>query len=200
MKALLLLCCIVLFTAFHAVGQASGSNQRLSNVIDSLYAADQSTAKIKPSDSAAAAFQRVIRRNFPIVQRILDTYGYPTYTLVGQESSNHYFTLVQHSDFKQDFQQRVVKIMRREVKTKNASGKQYAFLTDRIAITKGEPQVYGTQVLMSGNSTVKPCIAPAKLNKRRKSVGLEPIEEYLKKCNELFYEMNPQQRNQPVAH
>lgn len=200
MKALFLLCCIALFTDFQAVGQVSGSNQRLSSVIDSLYAADQNTAKIKPSDSAAAAFQRVIRRNFPTVQKILNTYGYPNYALVGQESANHYFTLVQHSEFKQDFQQRVLKIMRRQVKHKNASGKQYAFLTDRIAITKGKPQVYGTQLLMSGNSKVKPCIAPAKLNKRRKSVGLEPIEDYLKKSNELFYEMNPQQRHKPVAN
>lgn len=120
--------------------------------------------------------------------------------MVGQESSNHYFTLVQHSDFNQDFQQRVLKIMRREVDNKNASGKQYAFLTDRIAITKGEPQVYGTQLLMSGNSKIKPCIAPDKLNKRRKSVGLEPIEEYLKKSNEVFYEMNPQQRNKPITN
>jgi hypothetical protein len=191
---------LVVLSTFRSVGQTSGSNQKLSSVIDSLYAADQNTAKIRPSDSAAVAFQRVIRRNFPTVKRILDTYGYPNYPMVGQESSNHYFTLVQHSDFNQDFQQRVLKIMRREVDNKNASGKQYAFLTDRIAITKGEPQVYGTQLLMSGNSKVKPCIAPTKLNKRRKSVGLEPIEEYLKKSNEVFYEMNPQQRNKPVTN
>jgi L-rhamnose mutarotase len=200
MKAFALIFCFVVLHAFRSVGQTSGSNQKLSSIIDSLYVADQNTAKIRPSDSAAATFQRVIRRNFPAVKRILDTYGYPNYTMVGQESSNHYFTLVQHSDFNQDFQQRVLKIMRQEVHNKNASGKQYAFLTDRIAITKGEPQVYGTQLLMSGNSKVKPCIAPSKLNKRRKSVGLEPIEDYLKKSNELFYEMNPQQRNKPVTN
>jgi L-rhamnose mutarotase len=200
MKHFTLTFCLVVLHVFRSVGQTSGSNQKLASIIDSLYAADQSTAKIKPADSAAAAYQRVIRKNFPTVKRILDTYGYPNYTLVGQESSNHYFTLVQHSDFNQDFQQRVLKIMRREVDNKKASGKQYAFLTDRIAVTKGAPQVYGTQVLMSGNSKVIPCIAPNKLNKRRKSVGLEPIEDYLKKCNEVFYEMNPQQRNKPVAN
>ncbi|WP_125916347.1 DUF6624 domain-containing protein [Hymenobacter coccineus] len=198
MKAFTLIFCFVIFHAHCSIGQTMGSNHKLSSVIDSLYAADQSTAKIKPADSAAAAYQRVIRTNFPTVKKILDTYGYPNFTLVGQESSDHYFTLVQHSDFNQDFQQRVLKIMRREVDNKNASGKQYAFLTDRIATTKGDPQVYGTQVLMSGNSKVKPCISPAELNKRRKSVGLEPIEDYLKKCNEAFYEMNPQERNKAV--
>lgn len=200
MKTFAFIFSLVVLSAFRSAGQTAGSNQKLSSFIDSLYAADQNTAKIRPSDSAAAAFQRVIRRNFPTVKRILDTYGYPNYPMVGQESSNRYFTLVQHSDFNQDFQQRVLKIMRREVANKNASGKQYAFLTDRIAITKGEPQVYGTQLLMSGNSKVKPCIAPDKLNKRRKSVGLEPIEDYLKKSNEVFYEMNPQQRNKPITN
>ena len=177
----------------------SGSNQKLASTIDSLYATDQNTAKIRPADSAAAAYQRVIRRNFPTVKRILDTYGSPSYTLVGQESSDHYFVLVQHSDFNQAFQQLVLEIMRRDVGSKKASGKQYAFLTDRIAVTKGERQVYGTQVLMSGHSKVKPCIAPDKLNKRRAAVGLEPIEAYLEKCNATFYQLNPQQRPQPVA-
>lgn len=177
MKLLALVFCLAVLPVFRSMGQTSGSNQKLTNLIDSLYAADQNTARIKPADSAAATFQRVIRRNFPTIKRILDTYGYPNYTLVGQESADHYFTLVQHSDFNQAFQQRVLKIMRRDVGNKKASGKPYAFLTDRIAVTKGEPQVYGTQVLMSGNSQVKPCMAPAKLNKRRKSVGLEPIEE-----------------------
>jgi hypothetical protein len=199
MKTFTLILCLIILNSLHAACQTTGSNQKLSGVIDSLFAADQNTVKIKPSDSAAAAFQRVIRRNFPTVKRILDTYGYPSYALVGQESANHYFTLVQHSDFNQDFQQQVLKVMRRGVKNGSASGKQYAFLTDRIATAKNEPQVYGTQVLMSGNSKVKPCIAPDKLNKRRKSVGLEPIEEYLTKCNALFYQMNPQEKNKPAA-
>jgi hypothetical protein len=201
MKHFVIWWCLVVLQTFRAVGQTTGTgvNQKLSSTIDSLYAADQNTARIKPADSAAAAYQRVIRTNFPTVKRILDMYGYPNYTLVGQESSHHYFLLVQHSDFDLSFQQQVLKIMRREVNNKNASGQQYAYLVDRIAINQGKPQVYGTQVLMSGNTKIKPCVAPAKLNKRRKSVGLEPIEDYIKKCNALFYEMNPQEKNKIIV-
>jgi len=160
MKAFILVFCFIVFHVFRSVGQTPSFNHRLSSVIDSLYAADQSTAKIRPADSAAAAYQRVTRTNFSTVRRILDTYGYPNYDLVGEESSKHYFLLVQHSDFDLNFQQRVLKIMRREVNNKKASGQQYAFLVDRIAINQGKPQVYGTQVLMSGNTKTKPCIAP----------------------------------------
>ena len=199
MKALLLACCLTLFPVIRTLGQTPDVNQRLSGLIDSLYAADQRTVLIKPADSAAAAYQRVIRTNFPAVQRILDVSGYPTYARVGRESAQHYFLLVQHSDFAPAFQQRALKRMRREVRRRQASGQQYAYLVDRIAINRGQPQVYGTQVLMSANTTVKPCVAPAQLNKRREAVGLEPIEAYLKKCNAAFYEMNPQQRNQPMA-
>lgn len=200
MKALLPVFCCTVFTVFHSAGQTLGSKPKLSSVIDSLYAADQSTAEIKPADSAAAAYQRVIRTNFPTIKKILTTYGYPTYALVGQESSKHYFLLVQHSDFDLQFQQQVLKLMRREVRHNNAFGQQYAYLTDRIAINQGKPQIYGTQVLMSGNTKVKPCIAPAQLNERRKAVGLEPIEKYLQKCNAVFYEMNPQQKSKPIVN
>jgi hypothetical protein len=182
-----------------AAAQARGLNPGLARVIDSLYLADQRTVTIKPADSAAAAYQRAIHTNFPIVEKILHTYGYPTYTLVGQESGQHYFLLVQHSDFNVPFQQRVLKLMRRAVRQHEASGKQYAYLVDRTALNQGKPQVYGTQVLMSGNTQVKPCIAPAKLNERRKAVGLEPIEEYLKKCNAAFYRMNPQEGAKPAG-
>ena len=199
MKGLLLACCVALLPVFRAVGQTPGVDQKLAGVIDSLYAADQGTVQIKPADSAAAAYQRVIRTNFPAVKRILDMYGYPTHARVGQQSTQHYFLLVQHSDFDLAFQQRALKMMRREVRRHQASGQQYAYLVDRIAINQGQPQVYGTQVLMSGNTKLKPCLAPAQLNKRRQAVGLEPIEAYLEKCNAVFYEMNPQQRPQPGA-
>jgi len=199
MKTFTLILCLIILNSLHAACQTAGSNQKLAGVIDSLYSADQSTVKIKPADSAAAAYQRVIRTNFPVVKKILNTYGFPTYALVGKESAKHYFLLVQHSDFDLPFQQRVLKIMKREVANQNASGQQYAFLVDRIAVNQGKPQIYGTQVMMSGDTKMKPCVAPAKLNERRKSVGLEPIEDYLKKCNVLFYQMNPQEKNKPAA-
>jgi hypothetical protein len=200
MKGLLLTCCLALGWVGSAAAQATGLNPGLARVIDSLYLADQRTVSIKPADSAAAAYQRAIRTNFPLVEKILHTYSYPTYSLVGQASGQHYFLLVQHSDFNLPFQQRALKLMRGAVRRHEASGQQYAYLVDRIALNQGKPQVYGTQVVMSGNTQVKPCLAPAKLNERRKAVGLEPIEDYLKKCNAAFYRMNPQQSAQPVGN
>ena len=197
MRASLLVCCLVFFGVCPSFGQKASLNYRLAGVIDSLYAADQRTVLIKPADSAAAAYQRVIRTNFPTVKKILAAYGFPGYSLVGQESCRHYFLLVQHSDFDSKFQRRALQKMRREVAGNNASRQQYALLVDRIATTQGKLQVYGTQVLMSSDTKVKPCMAPDKLNERRKTMGLEPIEVYLAKCNAFFQELNAKARQTP---
>ncbi len=177
-----------------ATRQTRLTQETLPHIIDSLYKADQATAAIRPPDSAAAAYQRVIRSNFPIVYKIYDKYGFPGYDLIGKEYSNKYFTLVQHSDFDVPFQVRVLRSMKKQVEQNNASGQNFAFLTDRTEINSGRLQVYGTQILMSGNTTIKPCIDTVNLDKRRMAVGLSPIKEYLQKCNDTFYELNPQQK------
>jgi hypothetical protein len=170
------------------------TKKKLPHIIDSLYQADQLTAQIRPADSASAAYQRVIRSNFPIVSEIFKKYKFPGYDLVGKETSNKYFLLVQHSDFDLPFQHDVLKEMKVQVEKENASGQNFAYLTDRIEINNGRPQIYGTQVFMSGDTKVKPCIDTLNLDSRRKSVGLSPIKEYLEKCNEAFYQMNPQEK------
>ncbi|MBL7806120.1 MAG: hypothetical protein JNL02_20420 [Saprospiraceae bacterium] len=170
------------------------SQERLPFLIDSLYQADQSTVNIQPPDSAAAEYQRVIRSNFPYVEKIFNRYGFPGYDLVGEEASNKYHLLIQHSDFAPEFQLKVLKSMKKQVSRHNASGQNFAYLTDRVEINHGRPQIYGTQIYMSGNSQIKPCIDMAHLNERRQSVGLSTIEEYLEKCNETFYLLNPDQK------
>jgi hypothetical protein len=196
MKRILLLSSIwTLFFSCSTTNYKRLTKKELPNLIDSLYRADQSTVQIRPADSAAAAYQRVIRSNFPSVARISKKFGFPGYDLVGKESSNKYFLLVQHSDFNLPFQQDVLKAMKTQVERKNASGQSFAYLTDRIEINKGRPQIYGTQVFMSGNTKIKPCADTLNLDTRRKSIGLSPIKEYLEQCNEAFYQMNPQEKN-----
>ncbi|HMU10647.1 MAG TPA: hypothetical protein PKC54_11600 [Ferruginibacter sp.] len=182
---------IILLLVFVQQYSNAQINQQLSHLIDSLYKADQGTALIRPSDSAAAAYQRVIRSNFPLVKKILNEHGFPGYQMVGKESSGNYFLLVQHSDFDVAFQKRVLPLMKAEVDNNNASGATYAYLVDRINLNEGREQVYGTQVIMEQSGTrLKPCMDTINLDKRRLAVGLSPIKDYLKKCDEVFFEMN----------
>ncbi len=193
-KAVFAILCLLVALSCSVNKQVRLSKADLPKLIDSLHHADQSCAKIQPADSAAAAFKRVIRSNFPLVERIFRQFGYPGYDMVGKETSDQYFLLVQHSDFNVPFQQEVLKAVKKQVKKGNASGQSFAFLTDRTEINNGRPQVYGTQINMSGNTTIKPCIDLDNLDKRRASVGLEPIKAYLDNCNEVFYQLNPQEK------
>ena len=58
-----------------------------------------------------------------------------------------------------------------------------------IKENKKKKQIYGTQVWLKKQKTsfeIPKVINPRKLNERRKLVGLEPIEDYIKSMNELY--------------
>lgn len=184
---------VLLLNACIPLRKLTVDKQQLTKLIDSMHHADQSCVNIQPVDSAAAVFKRVNESNFPFIESIFQQYGFPGYDFIGEEFSDKYFVLVQHSDKHVEFQQEVLQKMKKEVAKQNASGQNFAFLSDRIEINNGRPQIYGTQVYMSGNTTLKPCIDTANLDIRRKSVGLEPIQDYINQCNEVFYMLNPQE-------
>ncbi|MBL0154198.1 MAG: hypothetical protein IPP93_12190 [Chitinophagaceae bacterium] len=183
---------IVCFTATGAFGQNEPANKALAHTIDSLYNAEQACAQIKQTDSASAAYKRITHSNFPVVQQILDKYGFPGYDVVGKEVSDNYFVLVQHSDSNVVFQKKALKLMKIQVDRKNATGSNYGYLVDRINLNTGKKQIYGTQVQMGENGTkLKPCTDTLNLDKRRKSIGLIPIKDYLEQCDEVFRQLNP---------
>jgi hypothetical protein len=182
----------LLLVAGSVRGQSPQFDPELSRRIDSLRVEDQKpmTGLGEPAEKEQA-FKRVIRSNFPLVRAIADAHGFPGYDLVGKPSSDNYWLLVQHSDFDLPFQRRILGLMQKQVARKNASGDKYAYLIDRISINQGRKQVYGTQVNMGpGGTVLKPCLDPANLDKRRKSVGLDPVRDYLRQCDALFRELN----------
>lgn len=193
MKVLMLIFAVVFsVVACKTTNKVLITKSDLPVLIDSLYQADQSTMQIRPTEKAVEAYQKTIKTNFPKVVQIFKQYGFPGYDLVGEEISKKYFLLVQHSDFDLNFQKQVLRKMKREVENKNASAQNFAYLADRTEINSGRLQIYGTQILMSANTSIKPVVDPENLDQRRKEVGLEPINEYLEKSNKAFYMLNPQ--------
>lgn len=57
-----------------------------------------------------------------------------------------------------------------------------AFLEDRIAVSEGRPQLYGTQFYddSDGQTKPRPILDPENIEKRRKTMGLYSFEEYEK--------------------
>lgn len=128
------------------------------------------------------------------LEEILNNYGYPGFSMVGEEVSEDYFLMAQHCDFDVAFQQKVLEKLTLEVKNGNARGSNLGFLTDRININLDKPQIYGTQL----DYNIGKCIAFAKngildsinVNTKRQLLQMEPYETYLNKMLQMHFEMN----------
>lgn len=159
---------------------------------------DQKVAGFQPEhkidDPKRKQFQdSVFTSHYSRLQKILSDYGYPGFDLVGKQGSRDFWLLVQHLDQWPAFQQKVLDAMKKQVLKKNASSGEYAYLTDRVRLNTSRNQLYGTQVSYNTDSCQaiqRPTENPESLNKRRKEVGLDSIEEYLNKMSELHFRMN----------
>lgn len=127
-------------------------------------------------DSVAA----LDRRNTARMKEILSEHGWPGRALVGADGSRAAWVLVQHADQDLPFQKRALELLGAAVKDGQASGRNLAFLTDRIRKHEGRPQVYGTQTEVVDCRRVPYRIEdPDGVDRRRAAVGLGPLHEYL---------------------
>lgn len=72
-----------------------------------------------------------------------------------------------------------VELLKNVVQKNQADPKNLAYLTDRIAVFEGKPQRYGTQFDWDENGNLSPNFFDdlIKVNERRKSIGLNTLEE-----------------------
>ncbi|MFT5242220.1 MAG: hypothetical protein ACJA1H_000393 [Glaciecola sp.] len=103
--------------------------------------------------------------------------------------------MVQHCDHNPTFQKKVLENMKIEVDNKNADPGNYGLLEDRINSNTGNAQIYGTQVTYNFNTDTgqaypKTLEDSVNVNKKRKPIGLEPLEVYLNEMTKMHYEVN----------
>lgn len=116
-------------------------------------------------------------------KKIVKAYGFPGYSLVGEDGSDAFWSVVQHSDDDIIFQQQILSLMQKEVKNNNASGEKLALLQDRVLVNQGHKQIYGTQVRLNPKTREArpfPIQDSVNVDSRRRAVGLSPLSEYLK--------------------
>ncbi|UXE67772.1 MAG: hypothetical protein KA713_03975 [Chryseotalea sp. WA131a] len=155
--------------------------------IDSMASIDQAIiAKIENStfpdrEDLLSEQQSILRENTLRAKGILKEFGYPGTDKVSKETSTNFWLIVQHSDHDIEFQKEVLSILAKEVKLGHALVIDYAYLLDRVRVNEGLPQIYGTQVYYDSlnNPQPKNVENPDGLDSIRKSVGLEPISQYL---------------------
>lgn len=127
--------------------------------------------------------------NYEAAKKIVAEYGFPSHSLVGEESSHNFWEMVQHFDHDVDFQMRVLRLMERALKVNDASPIDFAYLSDRVLLNMGRQQYYGTQLRYDKTQqTYIPIKVDNKIavNKKRLSVGLPPLDESIAEMNSKY--------------
>jgi hypothetical protein len=181
----------LLFAAIEVSGQ-SKFNKEVAALLDTIYNEDQGGRlkidslqklygwKSKQVQSLLKPMQIQDSINLIKIKNIIDTYGWLGPDEVGKQGSQTIFLVIQHADSLT--QVTFLPLMQEAVKKKKARPQDLALLEDRILTDQGKEQIYGSQVRI--NETGKYEFYPIKdeknVNKRRVSVGLQPLEEYAK--------------------
>ena len=130
--------------------------------------------------------EEVDRPHTQRLNEIVRTYGVPDAGLVGKDGIESYYLVLQHSNDPK-LKEKSLKGMEKAFKAKQLSAADYANYTDRLLVNLGKPQVYGANFdLKDGKMVMSPTKDIKNLDRRRKSIGLPPIAEYMKMLEEVY--------------
>ena len=192
-------------------------NKALIEQLDTIYDRDQKYRKLlnDPSSDFGGSTEgrtklwQLISKNDSLnlapIETIIDTYGWPGPDLVKQKGNSTVFLVIQHSNFAT--QKKYLPMMREAVKSGKAKAYDLALLEDRVAMNDGKKQIYGSQIrrgVSFDTCAIPIAVYPSDdksnkfypiedepdVNKRRASVGLEPLEEYAKRFG-IEYKLPP---------
>jgi len=152
---------------------------------------DPAEAKTQ-QDPDAKKLQEVDRANTARMKEVVAKFGWPGKSLVGRDGAHAAWLLIQHADLDRPFQKRCLDLLREAFKRGEATGEQFAYLTDRVLIGENKKQLYGSQFQQrDGKWVPNPIEDEANVDKRRKEVGLPPLAEYEKLIRKMYETIGP---------
>lgn len=127
--------------------------------------------------------------NITEIEAIINEYGYPSKSLVGEPANKAVFYVVQHSDKINKY----LPLIRKATQNGDIAQTSLAMMEDRGLMEQGREQIYGTQIKGKANKQGEwiyflwPIKNVDSINMWRKQVGFEQnIEEYLKDMDVEF--------------
>ena len=117
---------------------------------------------------------------------IVRQHGWPTRALVGKDGAEAAWLLLQHSP-SDSLKQALLPELWRAVERGDVQASEAAMLTDRVRVTSGRLQLYGSSFeLVEGRLRPHPIEDLAGLEERRRQVGLQPMAEYVKVLGDVY--------------
>jgi hypothetical protein len=167
-------------------------NKPLMVYLDSIYREDQQlrvtwTEELKARatatqiDSVRILMRQKDLRNQAAIDSLYQQYGWLGPQEVGMQGSMAMFLVIQHADL--PYQQKYYPIVKEAERQGKTLSSNVAILEDRISMREGRMQRYGSQGFkdkVTGVSYIYPVLDPDKLDERRKSMGLKPMDTYVK--------------------
>lgn len=147
------------------------------------------TANARARSELADQIEHVEYRQSQRLDRIFDLLGHrwPDVEVVGREASRSALVIAQQIDSYRGVQRRALRLLKEAARKDRAPRRWVAFLEDRVRLSGGRPQLYGTQVNIDGGAVDPlPIADPERLDKRRAQMGLDPMKQYLDRVRARF--------------
>jgi hypothetical protein len=179
---------LVIFLIIYLSGRNARLDKPLMAVLDTIFKADQNLIQQNKGWELNSPEWQVWNKrcretdslNLIKVNDIIFRYGWPGEDIIGWAGNSTLWTVIQHSTLEN--QEKYLPIMREAVKNGKARPAQLALLEDRILVSKGKEQIYGSQARTDSLGVYKlyPIEDERNVNKRRFSAGLGPLQWYAK--------------------
>jgi hypothetical protein len=118
--------------------------------------------------------------------QLVTTYGWPTSALVGQEGVFAAFQILKNAGT-YELQRDLLPVIVAAIKKDPIQKREFAGLFDRLRVSAGLKQLFGTQAVSVGGFLVLyPIEDQAKLNLRRAEFGLSPLDVYIRSLERTY--------------
>lgn len=183
--------CRIIFVFLLAT--VSGCSNRYNRILEEVYDKDQEVRKWTVLSSLS--YDEIVTYSTEMAQMdslnqatvfgILDKEGWPA--RLSDKANQAIWLVIDHSDLAT--RRKYLDLVKSKAEEGVLDKSDYATLNDRVLMEEGKPQIYGTQIKITGTIIfgeeqtlpmyLWPVEDPAALDSLRSSIGLPPIEEYL---------------------
>lgn len=183
-----------------------GTNQELKKRLLEMKEEDQAirarlvNAPPERQNKIEKEMETIDRKLTAELKEIVRQHGWPTMRLVGKEGSQAASLILIHTA-DHDWQRECLSGLTRMVEQQEIIGDPVALITDKILVSEGKFQRFGTQFRDEGDHMVpEPVEDAAHLEERRARYLLPPMADYKKMLEEAYHKkIQPQLSYQPVG-